>query len=67
VCWDKSRGKWKADIRFRGKKYNLGRFDDINDAIEARKEAEKQLFGNFLEWYEEYKKIKPPVEPEAKN
>lgn len=56
VCWDKSRGKWKADIRFRGRKYNLGRFDDINDAIEARKEAERKIFGDFLAWYNEYKK-----------
>lgn len=52
VCWDKSRGKWMASIRFKGKKYNLGRFDDIQDAIDARKEAEKKIFGEFLEWYE---------------
>lgn len=59
VNWDKSRGKWQASIRFKGYKYNLGRFDDIQDAIDARKEAEKNIFGNFLIWYENvYKKGK---------
>lgn len=51
VNWDKSRGKWMAGIRFKGHKYNLGRFDNIQDAIDARKEAEQKLFGDFLEWY----------------
>lgn len=51
VNWDKSRGKWMAGIRFKGHKYNLGRFDNIQDAIDARKEAEQRLFGDFLEWY----------------
>ena len=59
VNWDKSRGKWQASIRFKGYKYNLGRFDDIQDAIDARKEAGKNIFGNFLIWYENvYKKEK---------
>lgn len=32
---------------------------DINDAIEARKKAEKMLFDDFLKWYdEEYKNNK---------
>lgn len=57
VNWDKSRGKWQASIRFKGHKYNLGRYEFIQDAIDARKEAEKRIFGEFLEWYEEqYKK-----------
>lgn len=56
VNWDKSRGKWMAGIRFQGKKYNLGRFDDIADAISARKEAEKAIFGSFIEWYTKFKK-----------
>lgn len=55
VNWDKSRGKWMAGIRFQGKKYNLGRFDDIADAISARKEAEKAIFGSFLDWYKNFK------------
>lgn len=41
---------------FRKKKYNLGRFDNIEDAITARKKAENEIFGSFLGWYENYKK-----------
>ena len=55
VCWDKSRGKWMANIRFQGKRYNLGRFDHIQDAIDAREAAEKEIFGDFLTWYEDNK------------
>lgn len=58
VNWDKSRNKWQASIKLRGHRYNLGRFDDIEDAIAVRKEAEKLYFGSFIEWYEEYKKRK---------
>lgn len=59
VNWDKSRGKWAAGIRFRGKRYNLGRYDDIRDAIAAREAAEKEIYGRFLEWYERYKEEQP--------
>ena len=59
VNWDKSRGKWQASIKFKGHKYNLGRYEFIQDAIDARKEAEKRIYGEFLEWYENvYKKEK---------
>ena len=51
VYWDKSRNKWMAQIEFQKKHYNLGRYSNIDDAIKARKEAEKMLFGEFLEWY----------------
>lgn len=53
VTWDSNRNKWIAQIRFRGKKYYLGRYEDKEDAAKARMEAEEQLFGNFLEWYKE--------------
>lgn len=62
VNWDKSRGKWQASIRFRGHKYNLGRFDSKFEAAEIRAAAERELFGNFLEWYERYKANKYKTE-----
>ena len=34
------------------KSYWLGTFDKIEDAVSARKEAERHLYGDFLEWYE---------------
>lgn len=35
VNYDKSRGKWMAGIRFRGKRYNLGRFDSLFKTVES--------------------------------
>ena len=51
VWFDKSRGKWCAEIMFKKKKYSLGRYADKEDAIKARKKAEQEIFGNFLDWY----------------
>ena len=47
VCWDKTRDKWLAQIAYKYKKINLGRFDNLEDAIKARKDAEKEYFGEF--------------------
>lgn len=66
VCYIKSQGKYKAYITFRKVRYMLKYSSDLEECIKARKEAEEQIFGNFLKWYEEYKKTKPPVEPENK-
>lgn len=56
VYFDKSRGKWSAEIMFKKKKYHLGRYDKKEDAVKARKEAETRIFGEFLQWYEQNKK-----------
>lgn len=53
VCWDRARQKWVAQITFKSKHYNLGRYNNKEDAIKVRKKAEEKLFGNFLEWYKE--------------
>lgn len=53
VCWDKHRNKWIAQIGFQGHNYRLGRYDNIEDAEKARKEAEENIFGSFLDWYYE--------------
>lgn len=44
---------WVAYIYFQGKRYHLGSFGTKTEAIEARESAEKQIFGDFLNWYEE--------------
>ena len=44
-------GKWVARITFKGKTYSLGRHEKLEDAVQARKEAENRLFGEFLDWY----------------
>ena len=40
VTFHKPNGKWQARISHRGRRSSLGLFDDINDAIAARKAAE---------------------------
>jgi len=47
VYWDKSRNKWAAQIKYDYKAYGLGRFNNIEDAIQAREEAEIKYFGEF--------------------
>lgn len=39
--------KWKATIKVNSKTINLGYFDDIEDAIKVRKEAEIKYFGTY--------------------
>lgn len=56
VYFSSSHGKWCAEIMFKKKKYYLGRYTDKEDAIKVRKAAENRIFGEFLEWYEDYKK-----------
>lgn len=51
ILWDK--GKWKVQISFQGKRYYLGRFNKIEDALEIKKTAEEAKNNNFLEWYQE--------------
>ena len=40
VTWDSRRGKWFVNITIDKKMKNLGRFDDLNEAIQVRKDAE---------------------------
>lgn len=39
--------KWNANICVNGEKYNLGYFDNLDDAVRVRKEAELKLFGEY--------------------
>jgi hypothetical protein len=39
--------KWRAMIQYKSKLYCLGQYENIDDAIAARKKAEEKLFGNF--------------------
>lgn len=49
------RHRWRAEICFQGKRYYLGYFEKMEDAVSARKKAENRLHGDFLEWYENWK------------
>lgn len=50
------RGKYKSVIHFQGKTYCLGTYVTLADAAAARKEAEKCLFREFLEFFERWRK-----------
>ena len=47
VNWDADSGKWRARLWAYGKMYHFGRFDNFNDAVKARKDAEEKYFGEF--------------------
>lgn len=47
------RGKWRAVITFKKKTYLLGYFENYEEAVEVRKEAETQVFDQFLDDYYE--------------
>ena len=47
VHWHKRTRKWYARIAFQGKRVFLGDFASLEDAAEARKQAEIKYFGKF--------------------
>ena len=47
VLFDKKWNKWVASIMVNYKSIHLGRFDNFDDAVKARKEAEEKYFGEF--------------------
>lgn len=49
VSFHARKGQWYARISFKGKSHSLGYFDELEDAIAARQEAERKMFDNFVE------------------
>lgn len=47
VWWHKQNNKWQAEIFIKGKKICLGSFNTKEEAIEARKQAEIEYFGEY--------------------
>lgn len=47
VCWHKKSNKWRAQIKLNKKTKHLGYYDNIEDAIQARRQAEIDYFGEF--------------------
>ena len=47
VYWAKDKHKWTAQIAINNKTKYLGRYDTIEEAIEARKKAAKKYYGKF--------------------
>lgn len=55
VSFEKSSGKWRARIQISGTPRDLGRFDTLFEAAEARREAEERIFDPILEAYDKAK------------
>ena len=55
VDWRPSKGVWRAAICFKGKRYYLGGYSSFEEAVAARKKAERELYDSFLKQYEEEK------------
>ena len=57
VSWKEDKQKWSATIGVDGKTVRLGYFDNKDDAIRARLNAEMRYFGEFApqqHLYEQY-------------
>lgn len=47
VSWQKDKRRWRAEITVNYKRIRLGEFKHLQDAVAARKEAERKHFGMF--------------------
>ena len=47
VSWETESQKWHSYIWINGKTIHLGRYDDFNEAVKTRKEAEEKYFGQY--------------------
>ena len=50
------RGKYVAKIVFQKKQYHLGSYDSLEEAALARREAEEQINGAFVEYFEKWER-----------
>lgn len=48
VSWDNGHNKWEANIKLNNKKKFLGYYNNLNDAIKARREGEYKYFGETV-------------------
>lgn len=63
VYYEGKYDRWRAEIRFQRKRYYLGTYKKKEDAIKARRRAEEELYGSFLESYKQASKEKDSREP----
>lgn len=50
-------GRYRAHIGFRGKHYNLGTYESLQEALEIRKYAEETLHEGFCKAFERWKRL----------
>lgn len=47
VYWSKDRNKWTVQVSYNCKVKYIGRYEKLEDAIKARKEAAKKYYGEY--------------------
>ena len=47
VSWDKTNKKWRAHISVNNVTRTIGRFNTIEEAVEARRVSEEKFYGEF--------------------
>ena len=47
VYWSKDKNKWTVQVTINNKTKYIGRYDDFDEAVKARLEAEKKYYGEF--------------------
>lgn len=47
ISWDKRKKKWRAYIKINSKHSELGLYDNFEDAVNARRDAEERYFGEY--------------------
>ncbi|MEG0374648.1 MAG: AP2 domain-containing protein [Raoultibacter sp.] len=51
VTYERSRNRWIAQIKYQGKRRHIGSFKTCEEAAEARRKAEEELFAPMLRKY----------------
>ncbi len=52
VYFESKTGKYRARLEFCGRTYSFGSYSNIDDAIKARQRGEEEIYGKFLEQYD---------------
>lgn len=60
VYYEKRTNTWRARLKFKGRIMSFGSYARFEDAVLARRAAEQEYFGGFLEEYEAIKKGEEP-------
>lgn len=55
VDWMPGKRRWRATICFKGKRHYLGSYASLEEAAEARRQAEKRFYDSFLQEYQKSK------------
>ena len=53
----KKNGKYSASIGFKKKVFYIGTYETLDQAVEARNEAEDRIYGSFLASYGNWKRM----------